>query len=116
MLRSRTEYRDKLFNMRPNIYIGGDRVGHDDGRLRPGIRVMDQTFDLARETKFNDLFTAKSSITGETINRWAHLPQNPRDLILKQKMIRVGARRVGGCIQRCMGQDALNALRSAHGK
>lgn len=110
MLRSRVEYREKLFDMRANIYIGGEKVSREDARLRPGIRVMDQTFDLAQEPNFNDLFTAKSTITGEKINRWAHLPQNPRDLILKQKMIRVGARRVGGCIQRCMGQDALNAL------
>jgi aromatic ring hydroxylase len=110
MIRTKEEYRDKLFNMRPNIYIGGKAVNRDDSRLRPGIRVMDQTFDLARQSKFDDLFTAASFMTGEKINRWAHLPQNPRDLILKQKMIRVGARRVGGCIQRCMGQDALNAL------
>jgi len=110
MLRNSTEYREKLFNMRPNIYIGGKRVGRDDSRLRPGIRVMDQTFELAQQPEYNDLFTATSSLTGDKINRWAHLPQNPRDLILKQKMIRVGARRVGGCIQRCMGQDALNAL------
>jgi aromatic ring hydroxylase len=54
--------------------------------------------------------TAISPVTGQEINRWAHLPQNPHDLITKQKLIRLGARRVGGCIQRCMGHDAINAL------
>ena len=55
-------------------------------------------------------FTAKSNITGEEISRFVHLPQNPYDLMQKQKMIRIGARRVGGCIQRCMGCDGSIAL------
>ena len=96
--------------MRPNIYIGGKAVSRNDERLRPGIGVMDITFDLAKDPKMKGLFTACSSITGEEINRWSHLPQNVPDLLLKQKMIRIGARRAGGCIQRCMGQDAINAL------
>jgi aromatic ring hydroxylase len=110
MLRTKEEYRERLFKMRPNIYIGGEAVSREDPRLQPGIRVMDITFDLAREEKFKGLFTANSSVTGEEINRWAHLPQNSRDLMRKQQMIRIGARRAGGCIQRCMGQDAINAL------
>ena len=110
MIRTKEEYRDKLFHMRPNIYIGGEAVNRKDARLRPGIRVMDITFDLAQKEEFKGLFTATSHVTGEEINRWAHLPRNPQDLIQKQQMIRVGARRAGGCIQRCMGQDALNAL------
>jgi len=96
--------------MMPNVYIGGQRVGRDDPRLRPGINVMDITFDLAQDTKYKGTFTAVSHLTGEEINRWAHLPQNSMDLLQKQKMIRIGARRAGGCIQRCMGQDAINAL------
>ncbi|MDH3957006.1 MAG: aromatic ring hydroxylase, partial [Desulfobacteraceae bacterium] len=110
MIRTKEDYRDKLFHMRPNIYIGGQAVNRNDSRLRPGIRVMDITFDLALKEEFKGLFTATSHVTGEEINRWAHLPQNSQDLMQKQQMIRVGARRAGGCIQRCMGQDALNAL------
>ena len=54
--------------------------------------------------------TATSSLTGKKINRFTHLPQNPYDLMLKQKMVRLLAQRVGGCIQRCMGMDAIIAL------
>jgi len=110
MLRTSAKYHDDLFSMRPNIYIGGERVGRDDHRLRPGINVLDVTFDLAQDPEWKGLVTAVSTITGKEINRWAHLPQNPNDLLLKQKMIRLAARRVGGCIQRCMGGDALTAL------
>ncbi|HSO19563.1 MAG TPA: 4-hydroxyphenylacetate 3-hydroxylase N-terminal domain-containing protein, partial [Desulfosarcina sp.] len=110
MLRTKEQYHDDLFAMRPNIYIGGECVGRDDPRLRPGINVLDVTFDLALAPEWEGLATATSTVTGKTINRWAHLPQNPHDLIQKQKLIRLGARRVGGCIQRCMGHDAINAL------
>ncbi|MDY6852823.1 MAG: 4-hydroxyphenylacetate 3-hydroxylase N-terminal domain-containing protein, partial [Thermodesulfobacteriota bacterium] len=75
-----------------------------------GLNVLDVTFDLARNPEWEGLATATSSITGEEINRWNHLPQNPYDLLQKQKVIRLAARRVGGCIQRCMGHDAINAL------
>ena len=110
MLRTKEKYHEDLFAMKKNIYIGGERVGRDDSRLRPGINVLDVTFDLALSPEWKGVATAISSVTGEEINRWAHLPQNPYDLMQKQKLIRLGARRVGGCIQRCMGHDAINAL------
>lgn len=110
MLRTKEQYHEKLFAMRPNIYIGGEKVGRDDHRLRPGINVLDVTYDLAQDPEWKGLATAVSTITGEEINRWAHLPRNAHDLMQKQKLIRLTARRVGGCIQRCMGHDAVNAL------
>jgi aromatic ring hydroxylase len=54
--------------------------------------------------------TVHSQLIGEEINRFAHLPRNPYDLMQKQKMIRLAVRRVGGCLHRCMGHDAINAL------
>jgi len=110
MLRTKEQYREKLFKMKPNLYIGGKKVGRDDPRIQPGINVLDLTFDVAQDPQWKGLATAQSSITGQEINRWNHLPQNPYDLMQKQKLIRLTARRVGGCIQRCMGHDAINAL------
>ncbi len=110
MLRTKEKYHEKLFAMRPNVFIGGERVGRDDPRLKPSINVLDITFDLAQDPEWKGLATATSSVTGKEINRWAHLPQNPYDLMQKQKLIRLAARRAGGCIQRCMGHDAINAL------
>ncbi len=109
-MKTKEQYHESLFRMRPNVRIGGQRVGRDDARLQPGIRVLDVTYDLALDPKWKGLATAISTVTGKEINRWAHLPQNPYDLIQKQKLIRLSARRVGGCIQRCMGHDALTAL------
>ncbi|MGC9325924.1 MAG: 4-hydroxyphenylacetate 3-hydroxylase N-terminal domain-containing protein [Desulfomonilia bacterium] len=110
MLRTKEEYRERLFTMKPNVSIGGKLVTRDDQRLIPGVNVLELTYELAQDPKWKGLATATSAITGEEVNRWGHLPQNPYDLMQKQKLIRLSARRVGGCIQRCMGHDAINAL------
>jgi len=110
MLRTKEQYFEKLFSMKPNVYIGGEKVSRNDPRLRPGLNVLGVTFDLAQDQKWNNVATAHSTLIDEEVNRWAHLPQNPYDLMQKQKLIRLAARRVGGCIQRCMGHDAINAL------
>jgi len=109
-MRKPEEYCADLMKMRKNVYIGGDKVGRDDPRLLGNTQVMKTTFELPQDPDWKSLMTARSSLTGRTINRFTHLPQNPWDLMQKQKMIRLTATRVGGCIQRCMGQDAIVAL------
>ena len=91
-MRSSAEYAANLIAMKPNLYIGGEKVGRDDPRIRPGINVMSVTFDLAQDPEWDGLLTATSSLTGKKINRFTHLPQNAYDLMQKQKMIRFSAR------------------------
>lgn len=109
-MRTSAEYISDLMKLKPNLYIGGQRVGRDDLRIKPGINVMSVTFDLAQDPKWEGLLTATSSLTSKKINRFTHLPQNAYDLIQKQKMIRLLCQRVGGCTQRCMGMDAIIAI------
>ncbi|MEA3223465.1 MAG: hypothetical protein U9P49_09935 [Thermodesulfobacteriota bacterium] len=54
MLRTKEQYHEDLFKMRPNIYIGGEKVGRDDHRIMPGINVLDLTFDVAQDQEFDD--------------------------------------------------------------
>jgi aromatic ring hydroxylase len=110
MLRGKEQYHDSLSRMRPNIYIGGEKVGREDPRIIPGVRVYDLSFDLAQMPDWKGLATAQSPLIGREVNRFCHLPANPYDLMQKQKLIHLAARRAGGCIQRCMGQDGITAL------
>jgi len=109
-MRKPEEFYSDLKTMRKNVYIGGEKVGRDDPRLAGSVKVMQTTFELAQNSDWEEVMTATSSLTDKRINRFTHLPQNPLDLMQKQKMIRLSATRTGGCIQRCMGQDALVAL------
>jgi len=62
------------------------------------------------DPKWKGLMTARSHITGKEINRFTHVNQTAEDLLAKQRMVRLACQRVGGCVERCMGCDALNAL------
>jgi 4-hydroxyphenylacetate 3-monooxygenase/4-hydroxybutyryl-CoA dehydratase/vinylacetyl-CoA-Delta-isomerase len=109
-MRTYEEYVEKLKTMKPNVYIGDEKVGRDDPRLRGGMRIIKETFDCAHSEEFRDLCTTTSHLTGNTINRFTHIHQSEDDLLKKQLMTRLLCHRVGGCIQRCMGIDALNGL------
>ncbi|MHA1579643.1 MAG: 4-hydroxyphenylacetate 3-hydroxylase family protein [Candidatus Freyarchaeota archaeon] len=104
------DYYNRLLKMKPNVYIDGEKVGRDDERLRAGINVIKETYDRANDPEYEDLCTAISHLTGEKINRFTHIHQSKEDLLKKQMMTRVLCHRTGGCIQRCMGIDAMNAL------
>ncbi len=107
---SSSEYRQRILKMRPNIYIDGEVVGRDDPRLQLGINVIAETFDVAAEPELEGVMTATSHLTGEKINRFTNIHRSVEDLLNKQKMTRLYCQRTGGCIQRCMGIDAVNAL------
>jgi aromatic ring hydroxylase len=109
-MRTAQEYREKLFKMRKNIYIDGELVGRDDPRMVPGTNVINQTYDLAQDPQYDGIMTATSHLTGEKISRFCHIHQSVDDLLNKQKMTRLACQKTGGCIQRCMGIDAMNAL------
>jgi len=109
-MRTPEEYRKGLYAMRPNIYIGGERLGRDDPRLEQPINVVASTFEAAQEPELEGIATATSHLTGEKINRFCSIHCSVEDLLRKQQMTRTLCRRVAGCVQRCMGIDATNAL------
>ena len=111
-MRTAKEYKEKLYNMRKNVYIDGELVGRDHPTLRGGQNIISITFGAAMsdDPETREICTATSHLTGKTINRFAHIYQSVDDLLNKQKMIRRLGEKAGGCIQRCMGCDAINAL------
>jgi len=104
------QYKKKILEMNPNIYIDGEVVGRDDPRLQGVIRTISLTFDKIGEPEFKELLTAKSHISDKTINRFTHIHQSVDDLLKKQEVTRKLCHFGMGCIFRCMGIDALNSL------
>ena len=109
-IKSYDDYYNRIKKMRRNLYMGGEKVARDDERLKGQLRVIKETYDRANDPEFEDLCVATSHITGERINRFTHIHQSKEDLLKKQMMTRLLSQRVGGCIMRCMGIDAMNAL------
>jgi len=109
-MRTKEQYVEGLRKMRRNIFVDGEKIDRDDELQMPTIDVMGMTFEYAQDPKHEELMTAKSHLTGEKINRFTHIHQNTDDLHKKQDMTRFLCQRCGGCIQRCMGIDAVNAI------
>ncbi|MEE3362396.1 MAG: 4-hydroxyphenylacetate 3-hydroxylase N-terminal domain-containing protein [Anaerovoracaceae bacterium] len=111
-MRTQEQYLEDLKKMRPNIYLDGKKIGRDDPRVIHASSAIRMTFSLVDNPEFRDLLTAKSHITGETINRFTHIHQSVDDLLKKQELTRKICDVCGGCVQRCMGVDMMNAISS----
>ena len=99
-----------LSRMKKNLFYDGEKIDRLDERQIPCINTIGITFDLAEDPDYKDLMLVKSHLTGEIINRFTHIHQSTEDLHKKQDMTRKLCQKVGGCIQRCMGCDAANAI------
>ncbi len=109
-MRTREQYFKQLEKMNRNLYSNGEKIDRLDERQEAALNVLGLTFDAVWDDESKDLCTATSHLTGETINRFTHIHQNPDDLHKKQDMTRYLCNKVGQCIQRCMGVDAANSI------
>ena len=109
-MRTKQEYLDSLHQKHSNLFLNGERIDRDHESLESAANVIGTTFDLACDPGLADITTAKSHITGQTVNRFTHIHQNPADLHKKQDMTRMYCQKVSHCIGRCMGVDAMNAI------
>ncbi|NTV91532.1 MAG: aromatic ring hydroxylase, partial [Clostridiales bacterium] len=103
-------YRQRMLKMKPNVYLDGKKVDRSGDWIKGGMYVMKQTYDCALDPEYESVCTATSHLTGEKISRFTHIHQTKEDLLKRQQMTRALCHRVGGCTQRCMGTDAINAL------
>jgi len=106
-----SEYIQRIKKLKPNVYENGTLLNRCDPRFDPAINVIKFTFDASFHSDHKTLVRAKSNINDkDIINRFNNLNKGVEDLIKKQEMIRALAPLAGGCIQRCMSNDLLNAL------
>src|SRR5690348_12523804 len=111
-IRTGAEYINSLRGRNLKVYLFGELVKEpvDHPIIRPSIYAVAETYDLA--VREEELATAKSSLTGQKINRFLHIAQSPEDLVNQNKMQRKLGQNTGTCFQRCVGMDALNSLYS----
>ncbi|WP_130862614.1 4-hydroxyphenylacetate 3-hydroxylase family protein [Bacilliculturomica massiliensis] len=109
-MRTQEQYLEGLKKMRPNIYLDGECIGRDDPRVVRASSAIRMTFSLVDNPEYEDLLTATSHISGKKINRFTHIHQSVDDLLKKQEMTRKICGACGGCVQRCMGIDMMNAI------
>jgi 4-hydroxybutyryl-CoA dehydratase/vinylacetyl-CoA-Delta-isomerase len=113
-IKTPAEYEASLRKMKFIVYLMGEKIENpvDHPIIRPSMNSVMMTYALAQEPEYEELMTATSHLTGETINRFCHLHRNTDDLVKKVKMQRLLGQKTGACFQRCVGMDAINAVDS----
>ena len=113
-LMTAAEYIESLRKLNTRVYLFGEKIDNwvDHPIIRPSINCVAMTYALAQNPEYEEIMTAKSNITGKTINRFTHLHQSSDDLIKKVKMQRLLGQKTASCFQRCVGMDAFNAVYS----
>lgn len=111
-IKNGAEYIQSLRGRKLKIYLFGELIKEpvDHPMIRPSINAVAETFDLAVEEP--TLASAKSSLTGNTVNRFLHIAESAQDLVDQNRMQRKLGQLTGTCFQRCVGMDALNSLYS----
>lgn len=106
------EYEESLRRMNLNVYLMGEKIDNpvDHPIIRPSMRSVAMTYELAQKPEYQELMTATSNLTGKRINRFCHLHQSTEDLKNKVKMQRLLGQKTAACFQRCVGMDAFNAI------
>ncbi len=106
------QYLESLRKLHPQVYVFGEKVEDVTANpiLRPSINSVKMTYDLAELPEYEELMTVTSHLSGKKINRFCHIHQSTKDLILKVKMQRLCGQKTGACFQRCVGLDAFNAV------
>jgi len=110
MVRTKEQYMKDLGRMKPNLYYDGKELDRLDDLQIPCLNTIGVTFDVFDDPEYKDLVQVKSHLTGEIISRFTHIHHSTDDLHKKQDMTRKLCQKTGGCIQRCMGCDATNAI------
>jgi 4-hydroxybutyryl-CoA dehydratase/vinylacetyl-CoA-Delta-isomerase len=111
-LMTKDQYIESLKKLNLKVYMFGKPVKNltDNPIIKPSMNSVALTYDMAQKKEYEDLMLAKSSISGEVINRFTHLHQSSDDLVKKVKMQRMLGQSCAACFQRCVGLDAGNAL------
>ena len=106
------QYIDSLRGRHMKIYVLGEKIDEpvDHALIRPSINALAQTYELANENP--RLATVNSPFTKRPVNRFLHIMNDPKDLVMKARMQKKLGQDTGTCFQRCVGMDAINALHS----
>lgn len=113
-VKNSSEYFESLSKLNLQVFMFGEQVKDLSANpiISPARNAVALTYQLAHHEQHEELMTAKSHLSGKSINRFTHLHRSKDDLIKKVNMLRLLGQKTASCFQRCVGMDALNAVDS----
>ena len=113
VLMSRDEYIESLKKLKPNIYKYGRII--EDVTTYPETKYtvygVAELYRMAYDSRYRELITTKSNITGGLINRYTSIMESVEDAIVNLKLKRLAFQRTGTCTGgRCVGWSCMNSM------
>src|SRR4051812_46492209 len=86
---SSADYAESLRRLKPVVWVDGRRIESvaDEPALRPGVRALGVTYDMARDPALAPLMLATDA-EGRTVPRMLHLNLSAGDLLNKLEAVR----------------------------
>jgi len=111
---TKEQYLTSIKALNHRVFIQGEPVESivDHPVSRPPVMALAETYAQAEREDKKELYTARSHLTGEPINRFLHIQHGIDDLIAKISMLRDMGKQTACCFQRCAGTDCVNAVYS----
>ena len=107
------EYRESLKARNTlRVFMNGQKINDPTEHpiVAASVNSIALTYELAEDPAYRDAATAKSVLTGKTVNRFCHLHQSREELYKKCGLQRLLGQKCGTCFQRCVGMDAFNSI------
>jgi len=106
------EYRDRISRLKPRLFIGGKKVENlaNHPITKGVVEATAKVYELTLDPQYDDIMTATSHLTGETISRSLHIHQSTHDIEKRLEMARLSSQKLGTCNYRCPGNEMLPGL------
>lgn len=108
------DYYDYIKGVKANVYVDGDKVTDlmSHPVTKSAVDATAKVYELAQDSRYEDVMTATSHLTGEKINRNLHVNRDNLDLEKRAEMALLTSQKLGTCNYRCVGCDVINAVAS----
>ncbi len=106
------QYEESLASMKPRVFMNGEIVSDilANRNIRTVIEANKANYGWALDPRHAELMTCHSPHTGSSVNRYTHVSTSVKDLVKKAEAGTFAAERLGTCVYRCVGCDAMHAL------
>ena len=106
------QYYDSLKDLHPTTYILGEKVQnpHEHPLIKHMLAGVAKTYELSHEPEGKRYLVAESKLIGEEVSRFVKFFESPDDLLAKVRMLKFLTQRIGTCVMRCTGMDAINSV------
>ena len=111
-VKTQDQYYDSLKDLHPTTYILGEKVEnpYEHPLIKHMLAGVAKTYDLSHDPEGKKHLVVESKLIGEEVSRFVKFFESRDDLLAKVRMLKFLTQRIGTCVMRCTGMDAISSV------